>query len=323
MKQKQINIGAAIIVKNGEATLERMLRSIFPFCWQIVIVDTGSTDKTTSICTRYGAEIHYFQWVDDFSAARNHSLGLMRTDWILIIDADEELDRESFSKNLFLLENDITQGINTILQNKVDNGNALSNHRFTRIIRNNPNFRFEGKIHEQIRPSIEKAGGLIIESDIIIHHFGYAAPNPEKFKRNRDFLEKELSEKPADGWLKYHLAETDFAMGSLDKARSYFEEAIASGELSIEQVEKSRIKLAQIALSKDEINILFENLNFICNDSDREGFRLYLMAAGYLVLRDFEAAYKLYSSDLLYKSAMVDKEKVTEARDALKRVLNK
>ena len=68
-----IKLSLAMIVKNEEATIERVLKSAIPFCDQMVVVDTGSTDKTVEIAKSLGAEIYSFKWIDDFSAARNYS----------------------------------------------------------------------------------------------------------------------------------------------------------------------------------------------------------------------------------------------------------
>ena len=89
--QKDQTIGAAIIAKNNDATIAATLQSIQRLCQQIVIVDTGSSDRTSEIALKYGAEIHYSLWNNSFAEARNHALEFLRTDWILIIDTDEIL----------------------------------------------------------------------------------------------------------------------------------------------------------------------------------------------------------------------------------------
>ena len=84
-----MRIGVSMIVKNEEYMLPECLESVKGFD-EIVIVDTGSTDRTIEIAEKYGT-VHHFEWVDDFSAARNYSLSKCAADWILIIDADERL----------------------------------------------------------------------------------------------------------------------------------------------------------------------------------------------------------------------------------------
>ena len=94
MKQ---TLSLCMIVKNEEKYLHDCLQSVCDIVDQIVIVDTGSEDKTIEIAKEFGAEIHHFDWVDDFSAARNESIKQATSEWILWLDADERL--ESLSKN--------------------------------------------------------------------------------------------------------------------------------------------------------------------------------------------------------------------------------
>jgi glycosyltransferase involved in cell wall biosynthesis/LmbE family N-acetylglucosaminyl deacetylase len=91
-KQRNQTIGVCVIAKNEELLIGRMLESC-KGADQIVVVDTGSIDRTISIAKEYGAETFTdFVWCDDFSLAQNHAKSKMRTDWILSIDCDEILD---------------------------------------------------------------------------------------------------------------------------------------------------------------------------------------------------------------------------------------
>ena len=84
-------ITVCLIVKNEEQFLAQCLKSVRGFAAQIVVVDTGSTDRTVEIAREFGAEIYSFAWCDDFAAARNAALEHATGDWILMLDADEEL----------------------------------------------------------------------------------------------------------------------------------------------------------------------------------------------------------------------------------------
>ena len=88
------SITACLIVKNEERFLDKCLQSLQGTADQIVVVDTGSTDRTVEIARTHDAEIHHFEWCDDFAAARNFSLEKARGDWVLILDADEVLTPE-------------------------------------------------------------------------------------------------------------------------------------------------------------------------------------------------------------------------------------
>ena len=90
-----------MIVKNEEKNLERCLRSVKQ-CknYEIIIVDTGSTDNTLKIAKNHNAKIFKYKWNNDFSAARNKAMEYARGDWVLILDADEELAPNSYEKLL-------------------------------------------------------------------------------------------------------------------------------------------------------------------------------------------------------------------------------
>jgi len=91
-------LSLCMIVKDEESVIEDCLKSVKGVVDQIVVVDTGSRDSTIEICKRYGAEVYYYRWRDDFSAARNESIKYARGDWILWMDADERLDPGSVEK---------------------------------------------------------------------------------------------------------------------------------------------------------------------------------------------------------------------------------
>ena len=98
-------LGLALIAKNNEDTLPQLLESVKDIVDQIVLVDTGSTDKTVEIAKSYGAEIHYFEWINDFSAARNESFSHITTDYILWLDTDDEVYPEDAERIKKLMEN--------------------------------------------------------------------------------------------------------------------------------------------------------------------------------------------------------------------------
>ncbi len=82
-------VSVSMIVKNEEKDLARCLSSVKPFADEIVVVDTGSTDRTVEIAESFGASIHYFAWCEDFAAARNFALDRTHGEWVLHVDADE------------------------------------------------------------------------------------------------------------------------------------------------------------------------------------------------------------------------------------------
>jgi len=89
-------ISLCMIVKNEEKVIERCLSSVAHLVDEVVIVDTGSIDNTKEIITRYTSNIYDFEWINDFSAARNFAASKATGEWILVLDADEYIDEENF-----------------------------------------------------------------------------------------------------------------------------------------------------------------------------------------------------------------------------------
>ena len=91
MSDGQPTISLCMIVKDEAEQIRDCLESVRAHVDQMIIVDTGSTDKTVEIATELGAEIYHYQWTNDFAAARNVSLEYAQSDWIIFLDADERI----------------------------------------------------------------------------------------------------------------------------------------------------------------------------------------------------------------------------------------
>lgn len=299
------SLGAAIIVKNVESTILHALDSLSGIVQQIVVVDTGSTDKTSQICSRFGVELHFHMWTDNFSEARNYALERMRTDWIIQLDADEELDKNSLENISQLFINPNIGGLHTQIWNVLDGG-IESEHRYTRIFRRHPKIRYECAIHEQIASSIHSAGFEVVDSPVIIRHFGYEGHSPEKIERNSTLLRKELADNPQDKWLTYHLGLTEFAAGNHSEAKLQLESIIHSSELSAEQNETARLRLGQIALATGESDSVKKWLDFNCTDIHREGLRQFILGASYAIQKEFQNAIACFKQESTVNSRLVN-----------------
>ncbi len=207
-----IKLSACLIVKNEEAVLERCLASIAPLCDEIVVVDTGSTDRTVEIAEEFGAKIGHFTWCDDFSAARNASLNMATGNWALWIDADEELTPESINSIREALIRPHFGGYYVRIVNLMgDDGDANQYvHTPVRLFQVTPNIRFAGRIHEQVLQDFEKHGFLAATlSNATLKHYGYAPAIMEeknKLSRTITMLERETRENPRDAFHWFNLA---------------------------------------------------------------------------------------------------------------------
>lgn len=173
-------ISLCMIVKNEEAVLERCLDSIADLMDEIIIVDTGSTDRTREIAARYTSKIYDYKWTNDFSAARNFSFSKATMEYIYTADADEILDEENHArflrlKNYLLPEIEIVQmkymtvsEFDTVL-------NAQKEYR-PKLFRRLRSFTWVDPIHETVRLQ-----PVIFDSDVEILH------KPQSLHSKRDF----------------------------------------------------------------------------------------------------------------------------------------
>jgi len=305
-------VGVAIIAKNEEKNILNCINSIKQFCSQIVVVDTGSDDKTVTVATQNGAELYFNKWKNNFSEARNFAIKHLHTDWIICIDADEELVANSFNFEKIINNSNLnTQklgGISVILNNFLDEKLETSKqHKFTRIFRNLPQIKFSGKIHEQVADSIYSAGFEIFDSEIIFNHYGYISKNIEKENRNKFLLEEAISENINDDFLYYHLATTEFSIGNFEKALELFLKILYSEKLTDSQKENVKLKISQIFLQKKEYEQAIKMLDFTANGADNEGLRLSILAASFLSIGNFEKAKIIYENPIIEKSKLVDR----------------
>ena len=196
-------LSVCLITRNEEDFIERCLQSVRDVAWQVVVVDTGSTDRTREIARGLGAEIHEFKWCDDFSAARNVALEHVRGDWVLVLDADEELTvegREALRSEM-LAERTIAYRLPIVDVGKEDEGYSY----VPRLFRNAPGLFYVGRIHEQVFSSLEvrrKQWGLENRlSKTLLRHHGYTpeiVAERNKIARNLQLLELAIEEMPEE-----------------------------------------------------------------------------------------------------------------------------
>jgi glycosyltransferase involved in cell wall biosynthesis len=222
-------LSLCMITKNEEHFLEQCLNSVKDLVDEIIIVDTGSTDKTKEIAKNFTDKIFDFEWCDDFSAARNESLKHATCDWILVLDADELIAREDHQKikeiikknntggfiliqrNYFKSKEDLNYGsfenlrvsgagqdnqgfVNSNQDNYVESNNFIGwiPTPIIRLFRNNENILFTGVVHEDVSSSIKKN---IVPTVIPIHHYGKI--NTDTWMKKWDLYEK-LGEKKVE-----------------------------------------------------------------------------------------------------------------------------
>ncbi len=216
-----------MIVKNEEKFLPGCLESVKNIVDEMIIVDTGSTDKTAEIARSYGAKVFPFEWKNDFSLARNESIKHATGEWILILDADERLNPGQEDKVKKYLSMDF-DGLYVKVISLGKDGKAKVNE-YPRIFRRKEGVKFEGKIHEQIGPSIIKSGGKIAKTDITITHLGYAQSDEimnKKYERNLSLLFEQIKENPNDAYAYYHIGVIKILVGEKEEGIEYLKKSI-------------------------------------------------------------------------------------------------
>jgi glycosyltransferase involved in cell wall biosynthesis len=196
---------AALIVKDEERVLDACLASLATVVDEIVIVDTGSRDRSREIARAHGARVIDYQWTGDFAAARNAGLEAARGRWILYIDADERLaPAERLTVESLLGASDLAAA-RLWLRPKA----GYTFYREYRLFVNDPRIRFQGIIHEKVSPDIHRlAEGeslRIAEVDLRLEHVGYDGPQERKHRRNLPLLEAELALRPDNAYNWHHL----------------------------------------------------------------------------------------------------------------------
>lgn len=232
MDNHEGTISLCMIARDESGNLERCLESARGFVEEIIVVDTGSRDATIAVAERYGARTYRFPWQDDFSLARNESLKHAIGEWVLVLDADEELPPET-AQNLRRLAScgDVEAWIFTIIS-PCPSGRAGRQERRPglRMFKNRGAYLFEGRVHEQIRPSILRAnpGAAILHANAAILHHGCARDAGQRRKktlRNISILKQELAEKPADPFQNYNLGLSYYVLGDTESSRRHYEAA--------------------------------------------------------------------------------------------------
>ncbi len=224
-----MSISAAIIVRDEADRLDACLTSLRGLVDEIVVVDTGSTDGTVAIAEQHGAVVAHEPWQGDFSAPRNRSLDLATGDWILYVDADEQVSGDFDDARAYLDRASACVGCRVRFVPRV----GWTPFREYRLWRNRPDIRFQGHIHETVVPSMRAAAdayALQIEpfDRITIHHYGYEGDRADKRDRDEPLLLAELARHPDRPFVIDHLARVYEAAGDGQRAVETWKRGIAT-----------------------------------------------------------------------------------------------
>jgi glycosyltransferase involved in cell wall biosynthesis/tetratricopeptide (TPR) repeat protein len=211
-------LSLCVIARDEEEHIAGCLESVRGLADQVIVVDTGSTDGTIDVARSHGAEVHVLDWDGDFAAARNEALRHARHAWILVLDADERLERESHAEVRSLVGSNRRAGYLLRMLSYLDRDGrgAVLEHPNLRLFPSHPDIRYEGRDpHAQV--VYRGAGELPLAStSVVVHHEGYRPHVYEakgKGERNLGYLERAVIEQPHEPFHAYNLGVTYALLG--------------------------------------------------------------------------------------------------------------
>lgn len=322
-------LSLCMIVKNEERYLAQCLSSVKDVIDEIIIVDTGSTDKTLEIAKSFNAKIFNFDWINDFSAARNFALNKCSGDWILYLDADEELNPKSLD-DLNNYKTHLPAGVYCTVKSLGSSSANGSMMKYPRLFANVSGIEFTGKVHEQIIDSLRKNKIPLVESEIEIIHHGYAIDEEGLQKKKERNLSLLLSNenKKSNVYDKLKLVQTLISLEKFDEAEVRTNNLIKNKHISSNDLSLALYYLAQIKYEKNDLKSAqnfasksYKNLN----TKSELNYLLYLIQ---LRFQNYSEAlkYLLNSINLnkrfLESKSLIESENILDQTDLYLRAIN-
>lgn len=258
-------LSLCMIVKNEEETLEACLKSATEIVSEIIVVDTGSTDKTKEIAYKFTDKVYDFKWCNDFSKARNFSLSKATNDYVLILDADEVInnyDVESIRQFCKSGNEKIVGRIKRINEYEDNYGEKKYIERVNRLF-NKSYYLYEGIIHEQV---VSKFKGKYSTENInlVANHIGYSQEvlkRTNKIQRNIELLKEALKANKRDSYIHYQLGKSYFMGKDYKNAYNSFSEALPlidnyNYEYAEDLIESYGYTLINLNLFKEALQLL-------------------------------------------------------------------
>ncbi len=219
-----LQITVCMIVRNEDNHIGECIKRLRPCRFDIVVVDTGSIDRTQKVAQKYTDNVYDYKWCSNFSMARNFAVSQSKTDWVLMVDSDEYLEQA----NLLELEEDVRnhpQGIGLITRNNpytLNMNRMMMKQKIGRLF-DRRLYHYEGAVHERI---VRTDGNEpeMFDIPLTFYHIGYVA-EPEKrarATRNLEMLFNEIGDTQPDPYKYYQLGQNYISMNDIDKAAEYY-----------------------------------------------------------------------------------------------------
>jgi tetratricopeptide (TPR) repeat protein len=284
-----------MIVRDEERQLAECLEPVAPLFDEIVIIDTGSRDRTKEIAGRFTSCVFDHVWEDDFSVARNETLRRANGEWIFWLDADDRLDQTNVAKLRGLLGTlDEHLGV-YIMETACPaayacEGTCVISH--PRLFRRHSDLHWEGRVHEQLRPDFGALGYETHWSDIRIEHVGYQDPALYQRKLHRDvrLLRMDYAVNPDNASTLVHLGTAYYHLGRWSESKQYLQRLLTRNQPPGDHLRQVYAVLASISLREgalqSALGTLQEGLSLFPSDA----YLLYLKADCLYELDEYEDA---------------------------------
>lgn len=233
-----MQLSVCMIVKDEEANLPACLTSVRELADEIILVDTGSQDRTIAIARQFDARIHTFEWCDDFAAARNESLTYAAGDWILILDADEALVPAAVPSIRQVMQS--PTALSVLLLRQEVGAEQAPYSLVSRLFRNRADIRFTHPYHELVDESVaailqrEPDWRVVELPEVALRHTGYQADaiaQRHKTDRARRIMERWLQQHPDDPYIGNKLGALYAAIGEVPRSEELLKRALAAPNL--------------------------------------------------------------------------------------------
>ena len=226
-------ISVCIIAKNEEKYIETCLKSLCHYDWEIIVTDTGSSDKTLEIARKYTSSIYHFDWNNNFSDARNYCIAQASNPWVLNIDCDEYLENqesaeELLSKLLPLLSAPENLGMIHIRNPLAASQHMASVEPVARLF-HKAYYHYEGNVHEQPLPIRKDMSPKYADTPLEFYHAGYADESilKQKATRNIQLLQEALQKDSDNPYLWQQLGQCYYVQKKYEQALQAFDHGLS------------------------------------------------------------------------------------------------
>ena len=251
----KLPISVCIIAKNEEKYMEQCLRHLLPYEMEIVVVDTGSDDRTKEIALKYTDKVYDFTWMNDFSAARNFAASKAKNNWILVVDCNEYVKELDVQAVRICMQKHLHQVGMMNIKNIHTQSNGDQTYRIDEVPRlyNRNFYEYRFRIHEQITPkNVDLNGNVVLytfKMPVMVEHHGYDLSQEEmllKQERNLSLLQSALGENSYDDYLYFQIAQSNYILQRYEDAVEAMEKCF----LMNPDPEKGYMKIAIPAYAK-------------------------------------------------------------------------